>query len=81
MTQRVRIVLTDDLDGTDATETVRFNLEGIDYEIDLSSGNATDLRSKLRPYTGAARRVPKNSRGKSLALIHRQGLSEAPLST
>ena len=44
MAQRVNIVLEDDLDGTDADETVTFALDGVGYEIDLSSANAATLR-------------------------------------
>ena len=40
----VNIVLEDDLDGTDADETVTFSLDGVGYEIDLSSANAATLR-------------------------------------
>ena len=44
MAQKVNIVLVDDLDGTEATETVTFGLDGVSYEIDLSAANATRLR-------------------------------------
>lgn len=63
MAQRVHIVLTDDLDGTDAAETVTFGLDGSNYEIDLSTGNAEKLRDALRPYTTVARKT--SGRGKS----------------
>src|SRR5690242_8640106 len=39
MAQRVNVVLVDDLDGSDATETVSFGLDGAQYEIDLSAAN------------------------------------------
>jgi len=57
MAQRVEIKLEDDLDGGDADETVTFALDGVTYEIDLSSGNATKLRDALAPYVGHARRA------------------------
>ena len=57
MAQRVNIVLEDDLDGTDADETVTFSLDGVGYEIDLSSANAAKLRDALAPYVGHARRT------------------------
>jgi hypothetical protein len=56
MAQRVNIVLEDDLDGTEADETVTFGLDGVSYEIDLSSDNAAALRDALAPYVGHARR-------------------------
>ena len=42
--------LVDDLDGGDADETVKFALDGVQYEIDLSSGNADRLREVFTPY-------------------------------
>jgi hypothetical protein len=56
MAQRVNIVLTDDLDGSDASETVTFSLDGISYEMDLSSANAARLRDAVQPFLAKARR-------------------------
>ena len=56
MAQRVNVVLVDDIDGSDASETVSFALDGAQYEIDLSSANADKLREALAPYVGHARR-------------------------
>lgn len=53
--REVRIFLIDDLDGTEAGETVTFELDGKTYEIDLSSANANDLRQSLLPYVVRAR--------------------------
>ncbi|WP_040158664.1 histone-like nucleoid-structuring protein Lsr2 [Nigerium massiliense] len=57
MAQRVHIVLTDDLDGSDAVETVTFGLDGNTYEIDLSEQNVAKLRDALQPYVAVARKV------------------------
>lgn len=57
MAQKVQVVLTDDVDGGDADETVQFALDGISYEIDLSDANAEALREALAPYVDAARRI------------------------
>lgn len=57
MAQKVQVVLTDDLDGTQADETVQFALDGVTYEIDLSDANAEALREALAPYVGASRRI------------------------
>lgn len=57
MAQRVNVVLVDDLDGSDAAETVTFGLDGADYEIDLSDGHAAELREALAPYVKAGRKV------------------------
>jgi len=56
MAQKVSIVLVDDIDGSEASETVSFAIDGRDYEIDLSSKNASKLRDVLAPYVGHARR-------------------------
>jgi Lsr2 len=57
MAQKVQVTLVDDMDGTEAEETVRFSVDRVDYEIDLSKKNAAALRDALAPYVGAARRV------------------------
>jgi hypothetical protein len=63
--QRVNIVLVDDLDGKDADETVTFGLDGVTYEIDLTSANAAKLRDVLAPYVGHARKSGGASRRSS----------------
>ena len=47
MAQKVQVLLVDDLDGGDATETVSFGLDGTSYEIDLSAKNADELRDAV----------------------------------
>jgi Lsr2 len=49
--------LVDDLDGGDADETVKFALDGIQYEIDLSEKNADKLRELIAPYVGAGTKI------------------------
>ncbi|WP_460802536.1 histone-like nucleoid-structuring protein Lsr2 [Microbacterium sp. GXF6406] len=60
MARRIVHQLVDDIDGTvlevGAGESIRFSLENISYEIDLSTENAAALRSALEPYIAAARR-------------------------
>ena len=62
MAQKVNIVLVDDLDGTEASETVTFGLDGSSYEIDLNDANASALREALSGYVGHARKVSGGSR-------------------
>ncbi len=62
MAQKVNIVLVDDLDGTEATETVSFGLDGTTYEIDLNDANAAALREALSGYVGHARKVTGGGR-------------------
>jgi hypothetical protein len=57
MAQRVNVVLVDDLDGSDAAETVSFALDGVDYEIDLNDKHAGELRNALALYVGHGRRT------------------------
>jgi hypothetical protein len=51
------VTLVDDLDGSEAAESVAFALDGVSYEIDLSEENAEKLREALAGYVAGARRV------------------------
>lgn len=55
--KRTRVTLVDDIDGSDAAETVHFALDGATYEIDLSEGNAERMRQVLAPFTAAGMKV------------------------
>jgi hypothetical protein len=57
MAQRVQVLLTDDIDGSEAAGTLLFGLDGATYEIDLNEANEAALREALAPYLGAARRT------------------------
>jgi len=57
MAQRVQVILEDDVDGGEATETVTFALDGSEYEIDLSAKNAEGLREALAPWVAHGRRT------------------------
>ncbi len=57
MAQRVQIKLIDDIDQSDAVETVSFGLDGVSYEIDLSAANAARLRDDFAQWVGAGRKV------------------------
>ena len=62
MAQKVNIILVDDIDGSEATETVTFGLDGTTYEIDLNDKNAGKLRDALASYIGHGRKVTTASR-------------------
>lgn len=56
MAQRTQILLIDDVDESPATETVRFGLDGVNYEIDLNDSNSLKLRNALEQWVTSARR-------------------------
>ena len=61
MAQKVSVLLVDDIDGSEAGETISFGLDGTRYEIDLSGGHAQDLRGQLERYVKVARKVTGSS--------------------
>jgi hypothetical protein len=61
MVQKIIVRKLDDIDGSEAAETVRFGLDGTDYEIDLSDEHATALRGEVWKYVQAARRLGRVS--------------------
>ena len=62
MAQKVTVELEDDLDGGPAEQTVRFGVDGAEYEIDLSTKNAAALRRKLAPFIDHARKAGRGAR-------------------
>jgi hypothetical protein len=65
MAQKVQVLLVDDLDGGTADETVTFGLDGVSYEIDLTSAHAAELRDSLAQWIGHARKVGGRSGARS----------------
>lgn len=63
MARKTVVTLEDDLDGSKASETVNFAIDGVEYEIDLSAEHSNELREALRRYTDAARKI-SGSRGR-----------------
>jgi hypothetical protein len=55
--QKIQTLVIDDLDGSAAEGTVRFGLDGTEYEIDLNDEHARELREALARYVGAVRRA------------------------
>ena len=69
MAQKKHIVLEDDLDGSDATQTITFALDGTSYEIDLNDKHASALRDAMATYVGHARKVSGARRGRLGCLL------------
>ncbi|WP_142060095.1 Lsr2 family protein [Pseudarthrobacter sp. B4EP4b] len=57
MAKKTVVLLEDDIDGSEATETLSFALDGSAYEIDLNEGHANELRDALARFTEAGRKV------------------------
>lgn len=57
MARKVNVLLVDDIDGSDAEETIKFGLDGTHYEIDLNGDHAQELRRQLDRHVKAARKV------------------------
>lgn len=62
MATKTVVTLVDDLNGSDADETIAFAIDGTNYEIDLSADNAAAFRAALQPYVDAARAIPRRGR-------------------
>ena len=67
MAQKVVVSLVDDLDESEADETVEFGIDGATYEIDLSDSNAAKLRDVLADYVAHSRRLSGRRRSSSRA--------------
>jgi hypothetical protein len=60
--QKIQTLFIDDIDGGAAEGTVRFALDGTDYEIDLNAKHTEELRSALGKYVTHARKVGGSAR-------------------
>jgi hypothetical protein len=59
MAQKVSLI--DDLDGSEADETVTYSLDDHEYEIDLSEENAAKFRETLEPYINKSRPIEREA--------------------
>ncbi len=76
MARQITERLIDDLDGSDATQTVEFAYKGKSYTLDLNDNNASDFEDALARYIAAAGKpdTAQSSRG------GRGGKRQAPAS-
>jgi Lsr2 len=75
MAQKIQTLFIDDIDGGTAEGTVRFGLDGTEYEIDLNARHTEELRKVLANYAahgrkvgGTARRAPRGRRSSTDAV-------------
>lgn len=57
MARKTQVTLIDDIDGGEASQTVSFGLDGVQYEIDLNDTNAESLREQLERWASSGRRT------------------------
>ena len=74
MVQQTRVIMTDDLDGTEGAKPYRFAWQNTVYEIGLNDEHRDELLRALQPYIDAGRRAgrrtaPATSSGEDRAAI------------
>lgn len=57
MAKKVTTVLIDDIDKSEAAETINFSLDNVSYEIDLNAEHARELRESMQSWINSARKV------------------------
>lgn len=62
MAEQVTVLKVDDIDGKPAEATVRFALDGKEYEIDLSKKHNAQIRRIFDPYIKAGRKLKRVGR-------------------
>lgn len=62
MAKQINVALIDDVDGSPATQTVKFAVGSEKYDLDLSDENAQRFNEAMRPFVLAAKRVAKNAK-------------------
>jgi Lsr2 len=78
MAQQTTVTFVDDLDGSEASGTVEFALDGRSYQIDLSDENTAMLRDALEPFITAARKAGGRSSGRGRGRGQGQPAAEKP---
>jgi hypothetical protein len=56
MAKKMSVELIDDIDGSEACESIRFSIDGGVYEIDLNAVHASEMRAAFEEYVKAGRR-------------------------
>jgi hypothetical protein len=79
--QKVETVFIDDLDGSKADTTIRFGLDGSDFEIDLNTTHADEFRKTAERYIEAGRKVSSGARRSTRGSARRTSTSSGPSSS
>lgn len=61
MAKEVIVRLRDDVDGTDAVETIEYTWEGVTYEIDLSEENSQKFRDQMEHWVEHSRMTERRT--------------------
>src|SRR5215472_7996016 len=77
MAQKIQTLFIDDIDGGEAEGTVRFGLDGNNYEIDLSAKNDEELRNTLKQYISRARKASVSGRRGATRASRRSSSTDA----
>jgi Lsr2 len=83
MATKITVALEDDLDGGPAVETVRFAVEGTEYEIDLNKKNAAAFRKQLARMCGGLATIDQvlprhDALGRGHSILGGQGAAQGP---
>lgn len=62
MAKRTIHMLIDDISGEEADESIRFVVDGVEYEIDLSKKNADKMREVFATYTQSGTKLGRIGR-------------------
>ena len=84
MAQHTFVQLDDDIDGSEASETLSFALDGVTYEIDLNDENAEALREAFATYVEHGRRLSAPRRrgpGRRPTAVDKPAASSAEVDT
>jgi len=65
MATKTHVILVDDVDGREATQTIAFAYQGAAYEIDLNDDHASALEESFADWISSARRMTGSSQRSS----------------
>jgi hypothetical protein len=79
--KKVETVFIDDLDGSKAETTIRFALDGAEYEIDLNTAHADEFRTATKQYIEAGREASISARRPARGSARRAAANGEPSSS